>query len=419
MLHRIDLTYRLMMPASLWQGAFGELVSQRRPFAWGRLRRSFHGYTCDLVVDRMRFRNTPPNGSEFSQLDDWVVVVGTRDTDPEMIRHLLESSGLRSGQWLVLVQPGLGADRSGWLGFVADHQHVWPLDEIHLIGPGMRVFRREGPSTPTSQHASDDLWSRQRGALGERVFSRFCTLHALLIGAGRLGSLIAEALVRSGIRRLTIVDPDTLERHNLNATVGARTRDVGKAKTKNLLRFLHAIHPETLLSGLQRSADHPDVYEAARPADLIISCLDNDSARHHVSTKIANPLIKVHLDLGTIIRRPDRTTDTTDYARELGADIRLLLPGTCVDCADARVFPELVVEDPASNLPAWQRGGRTGSLISINYIAAGCAMQMIFDLLADRLRGSYWQRLRWNQGTGIESTAGHVVSSGNCPTCGR
>jgi hypothetical protein len=418
MMQRIDLTYRLIMPSSLWAGAFGEL-SQRRSFAFGRLRASYHGNTCDWIVDRMRFIDHPPSGVEFSQLDDWLLMVGDRNADPETARQLLKASGLRPGQRVVLLQPGLGADRSGWLGFVADHTRVLPLHEIHLVGPGMRVFRRFGQSPSSSQHSSDDRWSRQRGALGEQVFTRFCPMHAMVIGGGRLGSLIAEGLVRSGIRRLTNVDPDNLEEHNLNATVGARLRDVGKPKVNILLRYLHAIHPDTILSGLQRSVEHPDVYEAARPVDLIISCLDNDAARRHVSTKIAIPLIKVHLDLGTIVRRPDPATDAMDYAREIGADIRMLLPGTCVDCVDARGFPEPVTDEPQFGLPEWQRGGRTGSLISINYIAAGCAIQMIFDLLANRFRGSYWQRLRWNQGTGIESTAGHVVSRGNCEVCGR
>ena len=78
-----QVIYRLIIPASLWNAAFGELITQRREFAWGRLRRSIHGFTCDLIVDRLRFRRELPNGSELSSLDDWVVIRCPSNSPPD------------------------------------------------------------------------------------------------------------------------------------------------------------------------------------------------------------------------------------------------------------------------------------------------------------------------------------------------
>ncbi len=419
---RSQVFYRLVIPASLWNAAFSELITHRRQFAWGRLRRSFHGFTCDLIVDHMRFRRELPKGSELSSLDDWIVISCPASPAQESIRQAVDASSLKDGQLLVLVQPGLGVERNGWTGVVIENRNAYPLDEIHLVGPQMPIFDRLVDEVAPNREI-DDRWSRQSGAIGETVFQRFRQLNVILIGAGRLGSLISEGLIRSGLQRLTVVDPDLLEPHNLNATIGSRNRDIGKPKVQSLLNYLHRVQPEALLSGLQRTVNHADVFEKARPADLLVSCVDNNDARHQASN-IASRLVKVHLDLGTIVRRPDNAdagsrnaiaSDATalDYAREIGADVRLLLPGCCVDCVRA----ESIASNLSENRASWQLGGRTGSLISINYLAVGCGMQMLFDFLAGSIRGSFWHRLRWEQGAGIESIAGYVRSNGNCENC--
>ena len=419
---RSQVIYRLVIPASLWNAAFGELVTHRRDLAWGRLRRSFHGFTCDLIVDRMRFRRELPNGSELSSLDDWIVISCPTHPAQEALRRAVDASSLKEGQLMVLVQPGLGVERNGWTGVVIENDKAYPLDEIHLVGPQMPIFNRLADEGFANRE-SDDRWSRQSGALGEKVFQRFRKLNVVLIGAGRLGSLIAEGLIRSGLDRLAVVDPDVLEPHNLNATIGSRSRDIGIPKVQSLVAYLHRVQPDALLSGLQRTVNHPDVFEKARPADLLVSCVDNDEARHQASN-IASRLVKVHLDLGTIVRRPADANvgsrqaiasdaNALDYAREIAADVRLLLPGCCVECVRA----ESITSDVTENRAIWQLGGRAGSLISINYLAVGCGMQMLFDFLAGSIRGSFWQRMRWQQGAGIESIAGYVRSNGNCEFC--
>lgn len=71
--------------------------------------------------------------------------------------------------------------------------------------------------------------------------------HVLLIGAGSVGSTAAEMLVRSGVRRLTVVDFDTVEPANLSRTV-YRAMDVGRPKTVALADRLTAIAPDLTLA---------------------------------------------------------------------------------------------------------------------------------------------------------------------------
>ena len=55
---------------------------------------------------------------------------------------------------------------------------------------------------------------------------------AAVFGCGRTGSLVAASLRRFGARRITLIDPDTLEPHNISEMNGVRVNDVGQPKAR-------------------------------------------------------------------------------------------------------------------------------------------------------------------------------------------
>ncbi|TWT89159.1 ThiF family adenylyltransferase [Stieleria varia] len=429
---------RLIIPSSLWNNAYGELATGRQQIAWGYVQRSFHDHFCDLIVRHMRFGETPPSGRKLSAMDDWLLLDNPSSTGESTVRHRIEQSELCSGQWMVYLQTGLGDDHSGWIGLIAGGDQLVPLDEVRLVGPRMPVFSRAENAPPINDEPA--RWSRQVGALGENVFRRVHESSVLLIGAGRLGGLMGESLVRSGVQKLIVTDPDEIESHNLDATFGTRESDLGRFKTVRLVEHLNEIRPDAHLVGLTRTADDPLVLEKAKCVDLLVSCVDNPDAREQAS-RIAARLVKPHLDLGTIVRhrvspQPDDLGGDVsenesplsfdlEYDRDLGADVRLLLPGCCVRCVSAVDVSSMTSDSTlttpqASDIeltPDWQRGGRTGSLVSLNSMAVGVAMQMWFDFLAGRINGPFWHRLRWEQGVGIQSVAQRVHSPGKCEIC--
>ena len=75
-----------------------------------------------------------------------------------------------------------------------------------------------------------DLYSRTRFLLGENAMEKLKNAHVALFGVGGVGGYVAEALVRSGIGKLTLVDHDTVSRSNINRQILATEETVGKDK---------------------------------------------------------------------------------------------------------------------------------------------------------------------------------------------
>ena len=67
---------------------------------------------------------------------------------------------------------------------------------------------------------------------------------------------------------------------------------------------------------------------------------------------------------------------------------------------------------------AWHEE-RAGSLVTLNSIVVGVAGQRWLDLLAGKLRTSYWHRLRWLAGSGLETDFGSVGAADDCLFCRR
>lgn len=86
--------------------------------------------------------------------------------------------------------------------------------------------------------------SRTRLLLGDDATERLCATRVIVFGVGGVGSWCVEALVRSGVRHITIVDPDRVCPSNINRQLMATTSTVGKPKVEVLRDRLLDISPE-------------------------------------------------------------------------------------------------------------------------------------------------------------------------------
>jgi molybdopterin/thiamine biosynthesis adenylyltransferase len=104
--------------------------------------------------------------------------------------------------------------------------------------------------------------------------------HALIIGAGGLGSPVALFLAASGVGRITLCDDDVVDLTNLQRQIAHRTTTIGLAKVASAQAALADINPEVKVTALQERADETRLAQLAADADVVLDCSDNFSTRY-------------------------------------------------------------------------------------------------------------------------------------------
>jgi molybdopterin-synthase adenylyltransferase len=112
---------------------------------------------------------------------------------------------------------------------------------------------------------------------------KFLAAHALIIGAGGLGSPAAFYLASAGIGKITLVDNDTVDLTNLQRQILHTTERVGHAKAQSGKQTLEQINPTIEITALVERVDDERLLELVRQADVVLDCCDNFKTRHAVN----------------------------------------------------------------------------------------------------------------------------------------
>ena len=105
----------------------------------------------------------------------------------------------------------------------------------------------------------NDFFSRSEALLGAQAMEALRTKRVILFGVGGVGSWCAEALVRTGLMHLTIVDDDTVQPSNINRQLPATQATLGRPKVEALRERLLEINPKASIVALQqRYEPNPD-----------------------------------------------------------------------------------------------------------------------------------------------------------------
>jgi len=112
---------------------------------------------------------------------------------------------------------------------------------------------------------------------------RLLESHALVVGAGGLGSPVALYLGTAGVGRITIVDHDAVDLTNLQRQIAHNLERVGHPKAESARDAIAAINPEVLVRPLVLRADAQELDELVRDADVVVDCCDNFATRHAIN----------------------------------------------------------------------------------------------------------------------------------------
>jgi molybdopterin/thiamine biosynthesis adenylyltransferase len=112
---------------------------------------------------------------------------------------------------------------------------------------------------------------------------RLLTSHALVIGAGGLGSPVLLFLGSAGVGRLTVLDGDTVDATNLQRQIVHSLATVGMPKVQSAAQRIAAINPDVAVDARVARADAALLDELVPTADVVLDCSDNLATRHAIN----------------------------------------------------------------------------------------------------------------------------------------
>lgn len=119
-------------------------------------------------------------------------------------------------------------------------------------------------------------FSRTALLMGDQAMQRLAAARVLLFGTGGVGSWCAEALIRSGVGHLTMVDPDEVDVSNINRQLPATAATVGRPKVEVLRERLLSINPAADITARQErfTAESADSFHL-EAFDYVIDAIDS------------------------------------------------------------------------------------------------------------------------------------------------
>ncbi|MEQ1370046.1 tRNA threonylcarbamoyladenosine dehydratase [Acinetobacter schindleri] len=130
----------------------------------------------------------------------------------------------------------------------------------------------------------DDEYDRRFAGVakiyGDDSFHHYENSHVMVIGIGGVGSWAVEALARTGIGEVTIVDMDVVAASNINRQLPAMTTTLGREKIEIMAERCRAINPRIKVNLIDDYLTPENVKEilAGKP-DIILDCIDDVKAK--------------------------------------------------------------------------------------------------------------------------------------------
>lgn len=214
------------------------------------------------------------------------------------------------------------------------------MDRIWAVGDRFSLIS----NMADQQGDSLEMFDRNIRAFGSAVQNTLSDLAVGIVGCGGTGSAVAEQLVRLGVRKFVLIDPDMLSKSNLTRVIGSVANDVGRRKVDVMADHLNAIAPD---SQCERVASMLTVSHAAHrllACDVVFGCSD-DNAGRLILSRLPTYLLTPVIDCGVLL-----SSDSSHQLMGIHGRVTTVIPGqACLLCRDridvARAAAELMTPE--------------------------------------------------------------------------
>lgn len=176
---------------------------------------------------------------------------------------------------------------------------------------------------------SDQYTSRSRLLLGDEAMDRLETVKVIVLGVGGVGSWAVEALVRTGLRHITIVDSDTVAPSNVNRQLPATVDTVGRPKVEVLREHLLTVNPSAEVTAIAKAytPDNAAEFELYK-YDYVIDAIDSLTCKVALILHVTSLKgVKLFSSMGAALRISPQGVKVAEFRKVQGCALARALRG--------------------------------------------------------------------------------------------
>ena len=178
----------------------------------------------------------------------------------------------------------------------------------------------------SEENSKENYFSRVELLLGKEAIDLIASQRVILFGVGGVGSWCAEALIRSGIKHLTMVDPDRVSISNINRQLPATSETIGELKVEALKRRLLEINPDAEIETIAQ------IYTEGNSATFhlqnyhyIVDAIDTLSHKAHLLIESCKTDAQVFASMGAGLKMDPTKIHITEFWKVKGCKLAAAL----------------------------------------------------------------------------------------------
>jgi len=267
----------------------------------------------------------------------------------------------------------------GMCGVIFNNGKIQHVSKIKISGK--TLVDQNGIGFNDESDSVEAKFDRQIRVIGEKNQKKIQETTVTIVGVGGTGSPLAVQLSRMGIKKLRLIDMDSVDHTNLPRIYGSKESDVGKPKVDVLKKYLESFS-KTQIQALRADVVNDGIVPDIVDSDIIFSCTDNLTSRsilNDISIQYFIPLI----DVGCRIHK-----DRSGAIDQAIMKIQVVTPDTaCLWCShtlDGKlIMQESLSKEEKRKLAEegyYENVENQPSIISVTTMAASMAVNKLLSL---------------------------------------
>lgn len=172
----------------------------------------------------------------------------------------------------------------------------------------------------------NSIYARTSLLIGDEALEACSGKRVIIFGAGGVGSWCAEGLLRSGVKHLTIVDPDVVNPSNVNRQLEATSLTIGRPKVEALRERLLEINPDADITALR------DVYNDENRAsfgletyDYIVDAIDSLKDKISLVLRASETPAGVYSSMGAALKTDPTRIRVAEFRKVRGCPLGAIM----------------------------------------------------------------------------------------------